>query len=69
MRHETNLPGGNTSVYDEQKIVNKTLIELAKETNVKIIATEVVQQKSGLLVSGVNRRLRRSWIQTSVFSP
>ncbi|MBU0765874.1 MAG: DNA polymerase III subunit alpha, partial [Bacteroidetes bacterium] len=42
IRHETNLPGADTSVYKDQVIVNEKLIELAKKYDVKLIATNDV---------------------------
>lgn len=41
-RHKTDKPGGDTEVYERQKEVNKVLLELAKKTNTKIIATNDV---------------------------
>lgn len=41
-RHETNLPGAATEVYQEQKVINVKMIELAAKHNVKIIATNDV---------------------------
>lgn len=42
MRHETNLPGADTTVYQEQKKVNTELVKLAKKHEVKLIATNDV---------------------------
>ncbi len=41
-RHKTNKPGGDTSVYERQKEVNKILLQLAEKTNTKVIATNDV---------------------------
>ena len=41
-RHKTDKPGGDTEVYERQKEVNKILLELAKKTNTKVIATNDV---------------------------
>lgn len=41
-RHETNKPGGQTSVYETQKVVNRQLIELAKKLDIKVIASNDV---------------------------
>ena len=41
-RHKTDKPGGDTQVYERQKEVNKVLIDLARKTNTKIIATNDV---------------------------
>ena len=41
-RHETNKPGANTTVYEDQLRVNPSLVELARKTNTKLIATNDV---------------------------
>ena len=41
-RHKTDKPGGDTQVYERQKEVNKVLIDLARKTNTKLIATNDV---------------------------
>ena len=41
-RHKTDKPGGDTSVYERQKEVNKVLIDLARKTNTKLVATNDV---------------------------
>ncbi len=41
-RHKTDKPGGDTDVYERQKEVNKVLIELARKTSTKLIATNDV---------------------------
>ena len=41
-RHKTDKPGGDTEVYERQKEVNKIILELAKKTNTKVIATNDV---------------------------
>ena len=41
-RHKTDKEGGNTNVYKIQQIVNRAILELAKKTNTKIIATNDV---------------------------
>lgn len=41
-RHKTDKPNGDTSVYEHQKEVNAVILELAKKTNTKIIATNDV---------------------------
>lgn len=41
-RHKTNEEGGNTNVYKLQTIVNTAILELAKKTNTKVIATNDV---------------------------
>ena len=41
-RHKTDKPGGDTEVYERQKEVNKVILELAKKTNTKVIATNDV---------------------------
>ena len=42
MRHETNRPMADQTVYAKQQIVNKVIIELARKTNTKIICTNDV---------------------------
>lgn len=42
MRHETNKPGANKTVFEDQQIAYSKVIELAKEQNVKLIATNDV---------------------------
>ncbi|MCQ2272355.1 MAG: DNA polymerase III subunit alpha [Bacteroidales bacterium] len=41
-RHQTNKPGGDTSVYEQQKVVNAHVVELAREIGVKVVATNDV---------------------------
>jgi DNA polymerase III subunit alpha len=41
-RHKTDKPGGDTSVYEQQEIVNQGILRLAAETGVKVIATNDV---------------------------
>ena len=41
-RHKTDKPGGDTQVYERQKEVNKVLIDLARKTNTKLVATNDV---------------------------
>ena len=41
-RHKTDKPGADRSTYEKQKTVNEGLLELAKKTNTKIIATNDV---------------------------
>ncbi|MDR1180929.1 MAG: DNA polymerase III subunit alpha, partial [Bacteroidales bacterium] len=41
-RHETNVPGGDTAVYEKQKIQNESLIAIARELDIKLIATNDV---------------------------
>ena len=41
-RHQTDKPGGDTEVYEHQKVVNEGLLKLAAETGVKLIATNDV---------------------------
>jgi DNA polymerase-3 subunit alpha len=41
-RHKTDKPGGDTQVYERQKEVNKVLLDLARKTNTKVIATNDV---------------------------
>ena len=41
-RHQTNKPGADTTTYEKQVEVNKILIELARKTNTKIIASNDV---------------------------
>ncbi len=41
-RHKTNKPGGDTEVYERQKEVNKVLLNLARKTSTKVIATNDV---------------------------
>lgn len=38
-RHATNVPGGNRTVYEEQKIVNPELIRMARKFGIKLICT------------------------------
>lgn len=38
-RHKTDKPGGDTNVYERQVEVNNVILELAKKTNTKVIAT------------------------------
>lgn len=41
-RHETNVPGADTTVFEQQQKVNKVILELAKKHGVKCIATNDV---------------------------
>ncbi len=41
-RHKTDKPNAATDTYERQQMVNKVLIELARKTNTKIIATNDV---------------------------
>ena len=41
-RHKTDIPGADTTVYEQQQIVNAEIIKLAAETNTKLIATNDV---------------------------
>ena len=41
-RHKTEKPGGDTQVYEQQKDVNKVILQLAKKHDVKVIATNDV---------------------------
>ena len=41
-RHKTDIPGADTTVYEQQQVVNECLLKLAAETNTKIIATNDV---------------------------
>lgn len=41
-RHETSLPGANSLTFEEQQRVNKVLIELAQELEIKYVATNDV---------------------------
>lgn len=41
-RHKTDKPGGDRTVYEHQVIVNEAILQLAEETNTKIIATNDV---------------------------
>ena len=41
-RHETNLPGGDTSVFEKQSQQNTDLIKIAKELDIKLVATNDV---------------------------
>lgn len=41
-RHETDVPGANTSVFDEQKKVNEEIFKLASKLGIKVIATNDV---------------------------
>ncbi len=42
MRHKTDKPGADTKVYERQESINPDIIRLAKETGVKLIATNDV---------------------------
>ncbi|MCF0178071.1 MAG: DNA polymerase III subunit alpha, partial [Bacteroidales bacterium] len=42
MRHKTDVPKADTTVYEMQQIVNEKIFELAKKYNVKVIATNDV---------------------------
>ena len=41
-RHKTDKPGGDTQVYEQQKEVNKIILQLAKKYDVKVVATNDV---------------------------
>ncbi len=41
-RHKTDKPGGDTSVFEQQEIVNQGILRLSAETGVKFIATNDV---------------------------
>lgn len=41
-RHETDVDGADTSTFESQQIANKGILELAKELNIKCIATNDV---------------------------
>ena len=41
-RHKTDKPGGDTTVYEKQKRQNEYLVQLARKTNTKLIATNDV---------------------------
>ena len=41
-RHKTDKPNGDTEVYERQKEVNKIILQLAKKTDTKVIATNDV---------------------------
>jgi len=41
-RHKTDKPGGDRTVYEQQKIANEGILRLAAETNTKVIATNDV---------------------------
>ncbi|MDR0367618.1 MAG: DNA polymerase III subunit alpha, partial [Bacteroidales bacterium] len=41
-RHETNLPGADTSVFEKQSLQNKDLIKIAEELDIKLVATNDV---------------------------
>lgn len=41
-RHQTNDPTADTSVYEKQKMVNAVMLQLAAQTNTKVIATNDV---------------------------
>ena len=41
-RHKTDRPGGNRTTYEEQLKVNEVIIQLARESGVKLIATNDV---------------------------
>ena len=38
-RHQTDKPGGDRNVYEQQKVVNEGILRLAAETGTKVIAT------------------------------
>jgi len=38
-RHKSTSPGGNTEVYEQQKIVNPELVRMARKFNIKLICT------------------------------
>ena len=41
-RHKTDKPGGDRTVYEQQKVANEGILKLAAETNTKVIATNDV---------------------------
>ena len=41
-RHKTDKPGGDRTVYEQQKVANEGILRLAAETNTKVIATNDV---------------------------
>ncbi|MFA6334133.1 MAG: DNA polymerase III subunit alpha [Bacteroidales bacterium] len=41
-RHQTDIPGADTSVFDKQQLVNKSILSLAAKHNIKCIATNDV---------------------------
>lgn len=41
-RHKTDKPGGDQTVYEQQQIVNESILRLAAETQTKVIATNDV---------------------------
>jgi DNA polymerase-3 subunit alpha len=41
-RHETNIKGADTSVYERQKVQNEHLVSIARELDIKLIATNDV---------------------------
>lgn len=41
-RHETDKPGGDRTVFEQQQFVNRAIIQLAQDTNTKLIATNDV---------------------------
>lgn len=41
-RHKTDKPGGDREVYERQVEVNKVILELARKTNTKVVATNDV---------------------------
>jgi len=41
-RHQTSVAGADTSVYERQKVQNKDLLSIAKELNIKVIASNDV---------------------------
>nr|MCR5014530.1 DNA polymerase III subunit alpha [Bacteroidales bacterium] len=41
-RHKTDKPGGETSTYERQREVNKVLVDLARKTKTKLVATNDV---------------------------
>ncbi|MBR4648369.1 MAG: DNA polymerase III subunit alpha [Bacteroidales bacterium] len=41
-RHKTDKPGGDRSVYEQQKVANEGILRLAAETDTKVIATNDV---------------------------
>ena len=41
-RHKTDKPGGDRTVYEQQKVANEGILRLAAETGIKVIATNDV---------------------------
>lgn len=42
MRHQTNIPGADTTVYEKQQVVNEKIFEFGEKYGVKVIATNDV---------------------------